>query len=112
MRYGLIFSFLLLLFHDGYGQNWLDSDKNIRKGKIYVFWGWNWSVYSKSDLHFKGSDYDFTLKNVKSSDRQSPFSLNTYFNPSKFTIPQYNFRLGYYLKEHWDISFGIDHMKY
>ncbi|MFZ1705895.1 MAG: hypothetical protein WAT79_16235, partial [Saprospiraceae bacterium] len=42
----------------------------------------------------------------------SPFSLNTYFNPSKFTIPQYNFRLGYYLKEHWDISFGIDHMKY
>ena len=27
------------------------------------------------------------------------------------TIPQYNFRLGYYLNDHWNVSLGIDHMK-
>ena len=82
------------------------------KKSIYVYWGWNWDNFSKSDINFKGADYEFTLKNVVADDKQASFDLETYFHPGKFTIPQYNFRIGYYFKENWDISFGVDHMKY
>ncbi len=52
------------------------------------------------------------MKDVVAADRQSDFSIDAYLNPTVMTIPQYNFRIGYYFKDNWDISFGIDHMKY
>jgi len=82
------------------------------KGKMYAFWGWNRGWYSNSDIHFTGNNYDFTLNNVQARDRQSPFSPGLYFNPSTITIPQTNFRLGYFINDKYDISFGVDHMKY
>jgi len=82
------------------------------KGKFYGYWGWNRSVFSKSDIHFKGKDYDFTLLDIKAKDRQSDFSVEEYFGIQHFTIPQYNMRIGYNLSEKWDISLGADHMKY
>lgn len=82
------------------------------KGKMYAYWGWNVSWYTKSDITFKGDHYNFELKDVVGKDRQTSFALDPYFNPGRATIPQYNFRLGYYFKDNWDISFGIDHMKY
>lgn len=81
------------------------------KGKFYVYWGWNNSQYTKSDIRFVGENYDFTLQDVAAHDRQSSFGMK-YFNPSTMTIPQYNFRLGYFFHNNWNISFGIDHMKY
>ncbi len=86
--------------------------KTVKKGSMYLYWGWNRSWYADSDLHFKGNDYDFNLKNVQATDRQSPFSTKIYLNPSYATIPQYNFRVGYFLSEKYNISFGVDHMKY
>ena len=81
------------------------------KGKFYVYWGWNHAQYSKSDIQFKGDNYDFTLADVVAHDRQSDFGIK-YFNPTEMTIPQYNFRLGYFFHNNWNVSFGIDHMKY
>ena len=40
------------------------------------------------------------------------FTLNNYLNPANITIPQYNFRFGYFIKDNIDVSFGIDHLKY
>lgn len=95
----------------GYSQSTnLQAYKN-NKGKIFVYWGWNQGAYSHSDIHFKGSDYNFTLKDVVAKDRQTPFTLR-YLNPSKMTIPQYNFRIGYFVNSKYSISFGFDHMKY
>lgn len=88
------------------------STENGRKGKLYFYWGWNGASYSKSNISFRGNDYSFTLKNVKAADRQSKFSVDKYLNPANMTIPQYNFRVGYYFTNNWDVSFGIDHMKY
>lgn len=82
------------------------------KGDFYAHWGWNWSWYTDTDISFKGDDHDFTLHDVVAKDRQSEFSLNKYFNPTKATIPQYNFRVGYFLNEQYSLTFGIDHMKY
>lgn len=112
MKFILIFSFLVLTANIGFSQSNNPIDKDIRKGRMYFYWGWNWGGFSKSNITFTGDDYNFTLKEVVAYDRQSNFSADTYLNPANMTIPQYNFRVGYYLKEDWDISFGIDHMKY
>ncbi len=78
---------------------------------MFVFWGWNRANYSASDITFKGEDYNFTLQNVKSNDKPKPFG-NYYFKLDEITIPQTNFRIGYFFKENYTVSIGIDHMKY
>ena len=88
------------------------SPKPGRKGSFSFYWGYNRAKFSSSDIHFHGPDYDFTLYDVKASDRPSPFTLKGYFSPSRIWIPQYNFRLGYFLTNNFHISFGMDHMKY
>lgn len=90
----------------------LSQTKAHRAGELYAYWGWNRSVYSHSTIRFKGDEYDFKLFAVTAKDRQSPFSANLYFNPVTFTIPQYNLRIGVYLNDKYDLSFGADHMKY
>jgi hypothetical protein len=86
--------------------------KPNKKGSFYVYWGWNRSAYTKSDITFWGKSYDFKLNNVVANDRQSLYRANLYLNPSTMTIPQYNLRFGYYLKDKYEISIGADHMKY
>lgn len=94
------------------GQNEFVKQTRLQKGKFFVYWGWNYGWFSNSDLHFFGKNYDFTLSKVIANDRQSDFSFETYFGLQKFTIPQYNFRLGYFLNDHYNLSIGMDHMKY
>lgn len=89
-----------------------NTEKTSDKGKIYAFWGWNRGWYTNSDIEFTGSNYNFKLNDVKAKDRQTPFDIGTYFNPPTITIPQTNFRIGYFLSDKVDISFGVDHMKY
>ena len=88
------------------------NETSSNKGKLYTFWGWNRGWYTNSDIEFTGSNYSFKLNDVQAKDRQSPFDIGTYFNPSTITIPQTNFRLGYFISDKVDISFGVDHMKY
>lgn len=82
-----------------------------RKGQWYVHWGWNFSWYTKSDITFKGPGYDFTLKNVTAKDRPSKLGWD-YINPMELTTPQFDFRVGYFIKDNYSISIGWDHMKY
>lgn len=88
------------------------KNKVVNKGKFFVYWGWNWSSYSKSDIRFKGEDYDFTLSNVSAQDTPSKFSFSKYFGITNITKPQTNFRIGYFFKENYTVSIGVDHMKY
>ena len=85
--------------------------KKGNKGRLYFFWGWNRAAYTHSDLTFTGADYDFKLSSVSAHDAPSTFSLGAYFGKD-FTIPQSNFRIGYFLSDHWDLAIGFDHMKY
>lgn len=86
--------------------------KPNKKGSFYIYWGWNRSAYTKSDITFWGKSYDFKLNNVIANDRQSLYRANLYLNPATMTIPQYNLRLGYYFKDKYELSIGADHMKY
>lgn len=81
------------------------------KGKVYVFWGGNRGYYTKSDIRFRGEGYDFTLYDVKAHDKPKGWHID-YINPSRITIPQTNLRVGYFITDHYNISLGVDHMKY
>lgn len=111
MKKILIASLLLALNCYCIAQDRPTANSYDHLGKIFVYWGYNRGMYSKTDLHFSGQEYNFTLKNVMAKDRPTPLS-GTYFNPTKITIPQYNFRIGYFIKPKYSISFGFDHMKY
>lgn len=87
-------------------------NKAHKKGDFFLSWGYNWSWYSNSDIKFEGENYNFELKSVKAADRQTPFTFENYFRFNSITIPQYNLRLGYYFKNNYSVSLGIDHMKY
>jgi hypothetical protein len=81
------------------------------KGKMFIYWGGNRESFSKSDIHFQGADYDFTLYDVQASDKPKGWNID-YVNPSRMTIPQTNFRIGYFINDHYTVSLGLDHMKY
>ncbi|MFV5689701.1 hypothetical protein ACM55M_13880 [Flavobacterium sp. ZT3R25] len=81
------------------------------KGKFFVSWGGNRDNYTKSDVTFRGKDYNFTLDNMVAHDKPKGWHVD-YINPSKMTIPQTNFRMGYFINDHYSIAIGVDHMKY
>lgn len=83
----------------------------FQKGRFFFYWGYNRSAYTKSDIHFTGSNYNFTIYDVSAGDSPTK-DLITYIQPAGFTHPQYNYRLGYYLSNKYSVSIGNDHMKY
>lgn len=81
------------------------------KGKFYIYWGGNRGYFTNSDIRFRGTDYDFTIDNVKAKDKPKGWHID-YINPGRMTIPQTNLRVGYFISDKYNISLGVDHMKY
>lgn len=81
------------------------------KGKFFVSWGGNRERYSKSDITFKGEDYNFTIENATAHDKPKGWHID-YINPTRITIPQTNVKVGYFISDKYTVSLGIDHMKY
>lgn len=82
------------------------------KGRFFASWGYNRAWFTGSDIRFTGDDYSFTLRDVRAVDRPEAFSVAGYLDPSTIWIPQYNYRVGWFLNDHWSFSLGLDHMKY
>ncbi|MCR8666468.1 hypothetical protein NO995_02160 [Aestuariibaculum sp. M13] len=81
------------------------------KGKFFISWGGNRERYSKSDITFKGEDYNFTINNATAHDKPKGWHID-YINPTRITIPQTNVKVGYFISDKYTVSLGIDHMKY
>ncbi|WP_276380524.1 hypothetical protein [Flavobacterium sp. H4147] len=81
------------------------------KGKFFIMWGGNRDSYSKSDVNFRGKDYNFTVEDMKAHDKPKGWHVD-YINPANMTIPQTNLRLGYFFSDHYSVTIGVDHMKY
>lgn len=81
------------------------------KGKFFIYWGGNRETYSKSDITFSGENYNFVVHNAEANDKPKGYHVD-YVNPARMTIPQTNFRMGYFINDHYSISIGFDHMKY
>ena len=82
-----------------------------RKGNAFLFWGYNRSTYSHSNIKFWGDGYNFSINDVRASDEQTTFTMD-YFKPTAITVPQFDVRAGYYLSDKVYVSVGTDHMKY
>ena len=80
--------------------------------RLYANWGYNRAQYSVSNIHFEGPGYDFILHDVAAADQPKPFSLAVYLDPRDLSLPQYNYRAGWFLNDRWSFSLGTDHMKY
>jgi hypothetical protein len=109
-----LFSALLLVTLSVFSQETIkNKDKYTahNKGKFFVSWGGNREVYSKSDVTFSGSNYNFTIQNMVAHDKPKGWHID-YINPGRMTIPQTNFRMGYFVNDHYSIAIGVDHMKY
>jgi hypothetical protein len=122
MKLSLSITFLFLFSLSGFSQEKTSSDTKKQKGSFYFSWGYNRDWFSKSTLHFKNTSndynpvtgnydyYDFTIYDAKAKDR----SGLKYMLHSDLTIPQYNYRIGYYFNNKKDlgIEFNFDHVKY
>lgn len=112
MKFPIFIAILVLASQIAFSQSEPLMGKSNQKGNLYVYWGWNRGWFTNSDISFQGPDYDFSLNQVVAKDRQTPFGIDPYLNPRMISIPQYNFRIGYFIHDNYDISFGMDHMKY
>ncbi len=102
---------LIIISNNLFSQEKTQNYTSNNKGKMYIYWGGNRDGFTKSDIHFKGENYNFTLYDVIADDKPKGWHVD-YINPARMTIPQTNFRIGYYLNNHYNISLGLDHMKY
>lgn len=107
-----LFFFIVFFGAHVYAQKTPFATGRQHKGHFFFYWGYNRSGFSKSDLHFKGPEYDFVLKDVKATDRPTKFTLKNYFGIKNISIPQYNYRLGFWVKNNLAVSLGMDHIKY
>lgn len=109
---------MLLLALLAFGENDFAQDHGTpekytshNRGKFFIYWGGNRDSYSTSDITFKGEDYNFTIHDVKAHDKPKGVHVD-YINPTRMTIPQTNFRIGYFFHDKYSASIGVDHMKY
>lgn len=112
MRLYTISIIFVLSAVSGFAQPNMEAIPIDRTGHLFFYWGWNWDSYSTSNITFEGTDYNFTLDKVATVHKPKVFSFGNYFNPAVATIPQYNFRIGYFFNPHYAITLGTDHMKY
>ena len=111
MKKAGIILFLIFLGKAGLSQKSFNYP-GTNKGRFFVSWGWNRAAYTKSNICFKGSDYDFELRKVVAHDKPSDVSFHNYLQIDRITIPQTNFKIGYFVRKNLAISVGFDHMKY
>ena len=106
---------LALLFLQLGSGAFSQSKVKLLKG-MYLQWGYNKEWYTNSTIHFKGSvngvPHDFTLYHARGHD-QTNFDA-VYKEPVQISVPQYNYRIGFYLnsKHTRAIEINYDHTKY
>jgi hypothetical protein len=80
---------------------------------IYASWGYNEEWYTKSSVHVDQSSLgnNYTLEHVTAHDHEG---WNKGIFNKAFTIPQYNYRIGFWLNEKRGLAFEVnfDHTKY
>ena len=103
---------LVIAFTMGHGQAQGQLLKVHLQHRVFMNWGYNRAQYSVSNIHFTGQDYDFILHDVAAVDLPEELLARVYLSPSNITRPQYNYRVGWFLNDHWSFSLGLDHMKY
>ncbi|MBS1740969.1 MAG: hypothetical protein JSS64_13300 [Bacteroidetes bacterium] len=109
MRFFIVF--LLSLFVVQTASARLLKNKSLEG--IYLQWGYNREWFTRSTIHFqKEGEYDFRLVNAVAHDKPDFGSIIS--SPLDISIPQYNYRIGFYLNPQHTHAFELsfDHAKY
>ncbi|MEO5968206.1 MAG: hypothetical protein ABIP68_05735 [Ferruginibacter sp.] len=80
---------------------------------MYIQWGYNTEWYTRSNIHFKMTNgNNFTINNAIAKDKPDLDAILK--KPFEVSIPQYNYRLGFYLNTSKTkaIEINFDHIKY
>lgn len=115
MKRIIIISFIVFLtINELLAQSSLEAktDKKYKITGAYFTWGYNRSAYTKSDIHVSGEGFDLKIIDAVGKDDPSRFIAKTYLNPLRFTVPQFDFRVGVEVNNDFFVSIGWDHMKY
>jgi len=84
-----------------------------KKHGFYISWGYNTESYTQSDLHISqpSLNNDYTFQDFKAHDHKG---WDDQIFQQQLSIPQYNYRIGYYLNKQKGLSIEInfDHTKY
>lgn len=107
----IVIAIVAIIFINSVSAN--AQEKPRRRGELYFSWGYNTEWYTNSTIKIKQPSLgnDFSFKNVKGHDHrgwdEGLFSL-------PLTIPQYNYRLGYFFgnKQDWGVEINFDHTKF
>lgn len=105
--------FLILILSLNALSSFSQSKKIVKNGSFYFSWGYNTEWYTKSDININqpslGNNYTFT--NIKGRDHRG-WDDDLLHKP--ITIPQYNYRIGYFFneKQNWAFEINFDHTKY
>ncbi len=80
---------------------------------MYLQWGYNTEWYTRSDIHFRmANGNNFTLHKARAHDAPDLDAISK--EPLDISIPQYNYRIGFYLNKQKTkaIELNFDHAKY
>ncbi|MBS1511380.1 MAG: hypothetical protein JST86_11105 [Bacteroidetes bacterium] len=80
---------------------------------MYLQWGYNAESYTKSDIHFRmANGNNFVLHKAVAHDKGDFDAI--YKKPGQISIPQYNYRFGFYLNRSHSkaLEINFDHAKY
>ncbi|MEO6406755.1 MAG: hypothetical protein ABIY51_04160 [Ferruginibacter sp.] len=108
MKKFLFISVLFLSFYDVFAQK-----KSRLIDGMYVQWGYNTEWYTNSNIHFKMSNgNNFILHHAMAHDKPDLDAIGK--KPLEISIPQYNYRVGFYInkKHSKSIELNFDHPKY
>lgn len=108
MKKILLFCLLLI----SYCLSAQKKEGKLIKG-IYFQWGYNTEWYTRSTLHFRmANGNNFKIYHVRAHDRGDYDAIVK--EPAQISIPQYNYRIGFYLNQAHTKAFELnfDHAKY
>ena len=109
----MLLSGLTLVLGSAFAQNKkrTTAEQVGKKGEFYISWGYNKEWYTSSNLHISqpslGNDYKFA--NVLANDHPG---WDHGITNKAISIPQYNYRVGYFFKDNWGFEINFDHTKY
>ncbi len=96
------------------------AQKSPKKSKLlngmYLQWGYNTEWYTRSNIHFRstvnGIEHNFKIYKARAHDRNDMDAILK--EPLQISVPQYNYRIGFYLNEKHTraIEINYDHSKY
>lgn len=89
------------------------KQKARRKGELYFSWGYNTEWYTRSNVKIRQPELanNYTFKSIRGHDRRG---WDEGLFSKALTIPQYNYRIGYFFNDKRDLGVEInfDHTKF